>query len=65
MGAALSVLAQWPDGCESKAGRIEATKIAKMIDEKSLLFWPNEGKPPLGLDKMEREIRKWINKTGK
>jgi len=61
LGAALSVITQWPDQCQNSSGKFEATKIAKLIDEKSLLYWPTTSEPPLSLDKMEREISKWIN----
>lgn len=65
LGAALSVIIQWSDQCQNSLGKFEATKIAKLIDEKSSLFWPETGAPPLGLEKMEREIIKWIKKSGK
>lgn len=60
LGAALSVVTQWPNQCQNKSGKFEATKIAKLIDEKSLLYWPETGEAPLGREKMEREISKWI-----
>jgi hypothetical protein len=60
LGAALSVIVQWPKQCKNSSGKFEATKIAKLIDEKSLLYWPETGEPPLGREKMEREISKWI-----
>lgn len=62
LGAALSVIIQWPDQCKNNSGKFEATKIAYLIDQKSNLYWPDTGKPSLGLEKMEREISKWINK---
>lgn len=65
LGAALSVLTRWPELCQNSSGKVEATKLANLIDEKALLFWPETGTPPLGRGKMEREISKWINKTGK
>ena len=65
LGAALSVIVQWPEMCKNASGKFEATKIAKLIDQKSALFWTETGEPPLGIEKMEREISKWINSTGK
>lgn len=65
LGAALSVLATWPEQCRNNAGAVEATKIRKLIEEKALLFWKATGEPPLSTDKIEREIRKWMKKTGK
>ncbi|MGD0960834.1 MAG: hypothetical protein ABSB19_13595 [Methylomonas sp.] len=62
LGAALAVIVQWPEKCKSNSsGKFEATKIAGLIDEKSLLFWEETGEPPLSLEKMERLISKWIN----
>lgn len=65
LGAAMSVLANWPEQCRNSAGKFEATKIATRIDEKSLLYWPKTGEPPLSREKMEREISKWIKMAGK
>ncbi len=65
LGAALCVIIQWSDKCKNSSDKFEATKIAKLIDEKALLFWPTTNEPPLSMEKMEREISKWINKTGK
>ena len=61
LGVALSVITQWPDQCRNSSGKFEARKIAKLIDQKSPIYWPLTGEPPLSLDKMEREISKWIN----
>jgi hypothetical protein len=65
LGASLSVITQWPKQCQNSSGKFEATKIARLVDEKALLFWPETGEPPLSREKMEREISKWINKIGK
>jgi hypothetical protein len=65
IGAALSVITQWPKQCQNSSGKFEATKIAGLVDEKALLFWPETGQPPLSREKIEREISKWINKSGK
>jgi hypothetical protein len=65
LGVALSVVTQWPDQCKNDSGKFEATKIAKLIDEKSPIYWRKTGEPPLDREKMERELSKWINKTGK
>lgn len=63
MGAALSVLAKWPDQCQSSSRKFVAAKIAALIDEKALLFWPLTGNPPLGREKIERNISEWLKKT--
>lgn len=60
LGAALSVLAKWPEQCKNNTGVIEATKIRILIEEKALLFWKETGEPPLSTENIEREIRKWL-----
>jgi hypothetical protein len=61
LGAALSVLANWPEQCKNGQGKVEATKVRKLIEEKALLFWKETGDPPLSSETIEREIRKWLN----
>lgn len=62
LGAALAVVTKWPEKCKNNSSaKFEATKIAALIDEKSLLYWEETGEPPLSLEKMERLISKWIN----
>lgn len=56
LGAALSVLKAYPDKCTDGA------KIRKMIDEKSLIFWPSASEPPLSSDVIERLVNDWIGK---
>lgn len=65
LGAALSVLANWPEQCKNNAGVIQATKIRKLIEEKAPLFWKETREPPLSTDKIEREISQWIKKAAK
>jgi len=65
LGAALSVLASYPEQCKNKSGNIEATKIRAVIEEKALLFWPETGEPALSTEGTERLIREWLKKTGK
>lgn len=64
LGAALSVLARWPDECKNGAGRIEATKIRALIENKSYMFWREDGEPPLSTGEIEKLLRQWLKKTG-
>lgn len=64
LGAALSVLARWPDECKNGAGRIEATKIRVLIENKSYMFWREDGEPPLSTGEIEKLLRQWLKKTG-
>jgi len=63
LGAALSVLAQYPDKCKNQKGKIVAAKISVLIDEKAPLFWESTGEPPLSVNVMTRLISEWIKKT--
>lgn len=65
LGAALSVITMFTEQCQNASNKFEATKIAKLIDERSLLFWPEEIEPPLSRQQMEREIGKWLKITVK
>ena len=64
LGAAVSVMAKWPELCRNKSNKIEATKIRELIDQKGKLFWRDTGQPPFSAEGIERLIREWINKTG-
>jgi hypothetical protein len=59
LGAALHVVTQWPESCRDNSGEFRATRIASTIDEKALLYWP-DAMPPLGRQKMEKLIGKWL-----
>jgi len=63
LGAALSVVCSFQEQCKNKRGKIEATKICNLIEEKSPLFWPDTGEPILSTESIERLIRKWMKKT--
>jgi len=65
LGAALSVLIQYPDQCVNKLGKVEATKVRELIDAKAPLFWPKTSKAPIEPEGIERLIRGWVKKTGK
>lgn len=41
------------------------TRLAELLDEKSPLFWPKTGKPPLALRTVESHISKAINRIKK
>lgn len=60
LGAAVYMMAKYPDQCRNSSGKYEATKIAVTIDEKALLFWPT-GEPPMKRGQMERLISKWLH----
>lgn len=64
LGAAMSVIAQWSDQCRNNLGKVEATKVRVLIEEKAPLFWRSTGEPPLSSDVIERLVREWLKKTG-
>lgn len=61
LGAALAVLAKYPDQCRSGTGNVQGSKIAKLIEEKSpILFKSNDGIPPFEPAGVAKTINKWI-----
>jgi len=64
LGAALSSLANWAEKCKNKSDKFEGRKIQELIEEKSLLFWPETGSPPMAGEGIERLINKWIKRFG-
>lgn len=64
LGAALAVLAKWPEDCQAGNGKIQATKIRDLIENKGYLFWLEDGEPPLKTSEIEKLIRGWLKKTG-
>jgi hypothetical protein len=62
LGAALSVIYNWPEQCQDSSGKLVGTKIAKLIELKFLSYWPTKNEPPLSREKMERNINEWIHK---
>jgi len=61
LGAALHAITKWPEECINKDDKHEAAKIAKCIEDHSVILFPETGKPPLSLDQMTRKISEWIN----
>jgi hypothetical protein len=57
LGAALSVLKAFPEHCKS------GVAIARLVDEKALLFWPKTGEPPLSHDVLTRLINGYLGKV--
>ena len=50
----MAVLRTYPDQCRTGAA------VARLIDEKALLFWPDTGEPPISHQKVERLVNKWL-----
>jgi len=63
LGAALSVLAAFPEQCKSNEGKIMGSKIKTMIEEKAPLFWPDTQESPLKSDGISRLVNEWLKKT--
>lgn len=62
LGAAVAVLAKWPEECRDKKGEPVASKIAAMVDAKAELFW-HDAQPPLATDSIADHLRDWIKKA--
>ncbi|GEM_PF-5989692 len=57
--AVVAVLVKFPEQCKT-AGKVSAPKVAKVIDEKSLIWWP-DGEIPFNQQTMARHIRDAIS----
>lgn len=58
LGAALAVLAAYPDSCGDVQG------IRRAIDDNAPLIWPDTGCAPLTSFEMERLIGRWLHRLG-
>ena len=63
LGAAVSILARFPDACKSNNGKVQATKIRVQIEEKAQLFWEDSHEPPLTTSVIDELLRDWLKKT--
>jgi hypothetical protein len=63
LGAAFAVVAQWRDRVVDGQGRVRATKVRAVIDEKAALFWPEAAESPLSVDTIEDLLRTWLKKV--
>lgn len=64
LNAAVEVMKAFPELCQSKTGKFQASKIARTIDSKSLLYW-SDGEPPLEVETMTRLINNKITELKK
>lgn len=63
LGAALSILARYRNKCVTTQGKIQGAKIAKLIEDKAGLFWPDLQEPPLERETIPKIINDWLKKT--
>lgn len=59
LGAALAILAKYPDECRW-GGRIAGGRIAKIMDRKAPIWWPNEGSPPLEASTIADQLNNYL-----
>lgn len=63
LGAALSVLAQFRPQCVSGEGNVIGAKVAKVIEDKAGLFWPETNQAPEAPEGLRKTINEWLNKS--
>jgi len=63
VGAALALLAQYPEMCRDDKQNVRATKVRKLIEGKALLFWPETGEPPLSSEVIERLLTSYLKQV--
>jgi hypothetical protein len=64
LGAAMSVIANYSAQSRNSNGKVEATKVRTLIEDKSPLFWESQSEPPMKTEGIERLIREWLKKSG-
>lgn len=65
LGAALAVVAHWPDQCQDKRGKFVPQNIADLIEQKSFLFFKDDdsdGEAPMNTRSMAEHIKHWLEK---
>lgn len=62
LGAALSVLAAFPDSEHLEKG-LTAAGLLRLVDGKAGLFWPDTQEIPLSPERAVRLIREWLKKA--
>ena len=62
LGAALSVLAAWPADCSDRQGRIDAARIAALVERKAPLWFTN-ARAPMSAQAMTQLIDEWLSKV--
>lgn len=64
LGAALAVLSEFRGECVTKTtGKVAGAKVAKLVDIKAQLFWPETLEPPQDKGSIEKIINEWLNKA--
>jgi len=63
LGAALSVLAQFRPQCVSGEGVVQGAKVAKVMEEKAGLFWPETNQAPQEPEVLRKTINEWLSKS--
>lgn len=63
LGAALSVLAQFRPQCVSGEGAVLGAKVAKVIEDKAGLFWPETNQAPQEPEVLRKTINEWLKKS--
>ncbi len=60
LGAAIAVIANYPEQSGFKNGKLCGAKITRLIEENAEVFWPDDGAPPLKTKQLEDLITHWI-----
>lgn len=64
LGAALAVLSEFRGECVTKTtGKVAGAKVAKLVDDKAQLFWPETLEPPQDKRSIEKIINEWLSKA--
>jgi hypothetical protein len=63
LGAGIACLAMWPEDCRKGDGTVNASALARLVDDKAQLFWPESMEVPLSPRVAEEQFRNWFSKV--
>lgn len=61
LGAAIAVMSAFSEQCMGKNNKFVGSRIAKLIDEKSPIWWPDLDEPPMSHEVLTKTINKYLN----
>lgn len=65
LGAAFGILATSRTDCLNAKGIVAVSRVASLIHDRAMLFWPEEGKPPLSAEVIAEHLRVWVRQANR
>lgn len=64
LGAAVAILAQYPDECRGRRGKVTASAVAEAIVNHAAHLWPETREAPLSAEELARRIAPHLSRFG-